>query len=106
MLGDFSDIFRRPWGEPSVKVITHNAGNIDMFDDPRYPFKLEARLRPPEFMIVAFVFLYGGSETIVVRGKSRRALEGAITKLRLRNHPRLRELTITGPTGEVENIRR
>jgi len=44
-------------------------------DDPSFPFRLVANLRPPEFMEMAFIGMYGGSEVIVVRGETREALE-------------------------------
>lgn len=78
-----------------IKLIQHNANGINDLDDPSYPYKLEAHFRPPEFMIFAFVSLYGGSEIIVVRGKTKEALEQFIKLNDLRNHPRLTSLTIT-----------
>jgi hypothetical protein len=54
---------------PGPKLIRHNASKVNLDDDPSFPFKLEANLRPPEFMVEAFVCLYGGgSEEVVVRG--------------------------------------
>jgi hypothetical protein len=84
-----------------IKLIRHNAGGVNEPDDPSYPYKLEASFRPPEFMIVAFIGLYKGSEEIVVRGMTQKALEEFISENHLRSHPRLRQLTITGPKGEV-----
>lgn len=80
-----------------IKLIQHNAGGVNLPDDPSYPFKLEVSLRPPEFMLVAFVGLYGGREKMVVRGLTREVLEKFVEVNDLRTHPRLRELTITGP---------
>jgi hypothetical protein len=80
-----------------IKLIKHNVGGVDIPDDTSYPFKLEASFRPPEFMIVAFVGLYGGSEDIIVRGMTREALEEFVDLNNLRKHPRLRKLEITGP---------
>lgn len=82
---------------PGLKLIRHNASGVNEPDDPSYPYKLEANFRPPEFMNVAFVMLHGGSEEIVVRGKTREALEKFVEVNKLNTHPRLRELTITGP---------
>ena len=84
---------------PGIKVIRHNASGINLPDDPSMPYKLEANLRPPEFMIVAFIGLYGGSEEFVVRSETGEALEKFIEMNDLRTHPRLRRLTITTPNG-------
>ena len=84
-----------------LKLIRHNAHNVNLPDDPSYPFKLQATFQPPELMDVAFVFLHGGSEEIVVRGMTREALEQFVEENKLRTHPRLRELTITGPEEQT-----
>jgi hypothetical protein len=80
-----------------IKLIRHNAGGVNEPDDPSYPYRLEANLRPPDFMNVAFVLMHGGSEEVVVRGQTREALEEFAEENNLRTHPRLRRLTITGP---------
>lgn len=89
-----------------LKLIRHNAGNINLLDDPSFPFKLEAIFSPPEFMTMMFVGLYGGSEEIVVRGMTREVLDKFIEEQKFRTHPRLRRLTITGSDGVVEEISR
>jgi len=89
---------------PGIKLIRHNASNVNLPDDPTFPFKLEANFRPPEFMIVAFIGLYGGSEEIVVRGMTKDALDKFVEANGLRTHPRLRRLTITGPDGIMEQL--
>ena len=73
-------------------------------DDPSYPFLLEVNLRPPDFMRVAWILLNGGSEEIIVQGRTLEALQEFVKKNELREHPRLRRLTITGPTGVVEHV--
>lgn len=78
-----------------VKLIYHNAGGVNEPDDTSYPFRLEANFSPPEFMNVAFILMRGGSEKIVVRGKTREALEKFVDLNNLRKHPRLRSLDIT-----------
>ena len=85
-----------------TKIIGHNGGNTDLPDDPKFPFRLEVSLSPPEFMQFAFICLYGGSEDLTVIGKSERALRRFVRKHDLRNHPRLRTLTISGPNGVIE----
>lgn len=84
-----------------LKLIQHNAGGVNIPDDPTYPYRLEASFRPPELMIVTFIALHGGSENIVVRGMTQEALEEFVEENDLKNHPRLRSLTITGPEDEV-----
>lgn len=91
---------------PELKLIKHNACRVDLPDDPSYPFKLEMSLRPPELMIVAFVGLCGGSEEIVVRGKTLDALNKFIESNGFRRHPRLRHLTISGPDGIAEQLQK
>lgn len=91
---------------PGLKVIRHNTGRIDLPDDPSFPFKLEASFRPPEFMTMAFIGLFGGSEEIVVRGMSKQALDKLIEVNGFRKHPRLLRLTITGPDGIIEQLNR
>ena len=88
----------------SIELIKHNAGGVNRPDNPALPFKLEANFRPPEFMSMAFVGLYGGSEEIVVRGETKEALDEFIEKNDFRTHPRLRHFTITGPDGVVERF--
>ena len=82
---------------PGIKLIRHNGGNVNNPDDPSLPWRLEASFRPPEFMSVAFVFLYGGEELIVVRGDTKEHLEEFVQVNDLRNHPRLKKLAITQP---------
>lgn len=89
---------------PGLKLIRHNASNVDLPDDPSFPFKLEASLQPPEFMVMAFIGLYGGSEEIVVRGMSKEDLDKFVKAHNLRTHPRLRHLTITGPDGNGSSV--
>ena len=88
---------------PGIKVIYHT-GEVDIEDDPSMPFKLEANFRPPEFMIVAFIGLYGGSEEVIVRDMTLEALNEFAQKNHLKTHPRLRKLTLTGPDGIIEEI--
>lgn len=80
-----------------IKLIRHNAGGVNLPDDPAYPWRLDVNLRPPEFMLMAFVGIHGGSEEICVRGMTREALEKFVALNSLRTHPRLRKLEITQP---------
>lgn len=89
---------------PGLKLIKHNASNVDEPDDESLPFRLEASLRPPEFMTMAFIGLVGGSEEVVARATTMEAIEAFISEHRLRTHARLNSLTITGPDGVVEKI--
>jgi hypothetical protein len=81
-----------------IKLI-YQTGGIRQPEDPKMHYKMEANFRPPEFMQVAFVLMHGGSEKIVVQGKTRKALDQFIKQNELLTHPRLRNLTITGPNG-------
>ncbi len=87
-----------------IKVIRLNSSRIDEPDDPSYPFKLEAILRPPESMVMAFIGLCGGREELVVRALTKGAMDEFLVANDFRKHPRLRHLTITGPNGVIEDI--
>lgn len=89
---------------PGIKLIHHNSQHVNLPDDETLPFKLEASFSPPEFMRMAFIGLYGGSEEIVVRGQTKEAIDELIEKNHFRTHPRLRKLTITGPDGIIEQL--
>jgi len=52
-------------------------------------------------MEMAFIGIYGGSETLVVRGMTKEALEKFVEVNDYRRHPRLQELTITQPEVEA-----
>lgn len=91
-------------GIPGLKLIRHNADGVNIPDDPTFPFKLEALFRPPEFMAMAFIAMHGNNEEIVVRSKTRVALDKFIELNDLRAHPRLRRLTITGPKDLIEQF--
>ncbi len=89
---------------PGIKLIRHNASGVNEPDDSSMPYKLEASFRPPEFMTMAFIGLCGGSEEIVVRAETHKALDKFLKVNDLRKHPRLRRLTITGPKGIEEQF--
>ena len=90
-----------------IKVIKHNVARIDRADDTSYPIRLEVHLTPPDFMIVAFLALHGGSEHIIIRAMTLATMESAIKQVNLtRDHPRLRRFTLTGPAGVIEDISR
>ena len=92
-----------------LKIIRLNSHRIDEPDATwaaTYPYKLTANLRPPEFMQVAFICLHGGSEELVMRGKTPEALNRFIAQNDLRQHPRLHVMLVTGPDGVIEEIRR
>lgn len=83
---------------PGLKII-YQTGDVNLPDDTSMPYRLDANFRPPEFMQVAFVFMHGGSEEIVVRSETRQALDQFIKTNSLETNPRIRQLTITGPSG-------
>jgi len=69
-------------------------------------YRLEVNLRPPELMQVTFIMLHGGSDELIVRAKTRASIDRFIKLNDLRRHPRLRRMTITGPGGLREEIKR
>jgi hypothetical protein len=92
-----------------LKLIRLNSAGIHEPDDPNalgFPYKLEVNLSPPELMQVAFIMLHGGSEVMIVRGKTRETIDPFIDRNALRRHPRLRRMTITGPDDLREEISR
>jgi hypothetical protein len=91
--------------DPNLKLIRHNSAGVNLPDDPSFPYKLVVNCSPPEFMIVTFVSLHGGSEEVVVRSKTKESLDRFIKVNNFKTHPRLRRLTITGPDGLVEEFK-
>jgi len=64
-------------------------------DNPvTHPYLLTAHLRPPEFMCMAFIGLFGGTETVRVACRTEADVDEVKKRLGLDNHPRLRELTV------------
>lgn len=80
-----------------LKVIRFNSARINEPDDPSYPYKLVINLRPPDFMQVAFIMLYGGSEELLVRALTRKAIDDFVAQHDFHHHPRLRHMTLTAP---------
>lgn len=80
-----------------IKLIKHNASNVNLEDDPSFPWRLDVSLRPPEFMPFAFISLYEGNEELCVRGKTEEALKEFATMNDLWNHPRKTSLKIWQP---------
>jgi len=90
-----------------LKIIYANTYKIDerATEDPiAYPFKLYANFRHSEFMIVAAVALFGGSEEFILRVTTREALVEAIQVNEWHDHPRLRRLVLTHPDGREEQL--
>jgi len=85
----------------SVKCIRHAASGIEEPEDPSLPFRMEINLRPPEFMQVAFVMLYGGSEVVVFQGKTIKDLMTAADREKLSDHPRLRRILIGDSANRI-----
>lgn len=75
-------------------------------DDTGYPYRVEVNLSAPMLNPIAFCMTYGGSEEVIVRAKTRKAIDEFIAKNEFRHHPRFRRMTITGPQGMREEIRR
>jgi hypothetical protein len=92
-----------------LKIIRLTSEGINEPDAPyesTYPYKLTAHLSPPDFMQVTFIMLHGGSEELIIRGRTSEALDRFITRNNLKQNPRLRGMMITGPNGDVEEFRR
>lgn len=80
-----------------LKLIEHNMGGVERPDDPQFgTWRLDATFRPPEFLQVAATLLYG-NERVVVRGKSKEALDAFVEDNHFQTHPRLATLTISQP---------
>lgn len=88
-----------------IKLIRHNAARVNEPDDPSFPWKLDLNFSPPEFMVMAWVGLFGGSEEITIRGMTKEALEEFVEQNKFREHPRLRWMEFTDPDGKVERWR-
>lgn len=86
----------------SVKLIKFNSRGVNNPDDPSFPFKLEVTFSPPEFMNVAFLFLVGAMEEIVIRATTLEDMNEFLQKNELRTHPRLIKGEITGPSYKEE----
>lgn len=93
-----------PETDPEIKIIRHLPSRIDIADDPSLAFRVEVNLRPPEFMGVTFVMLYGGSEEIFARCADRVAVDRFLDRTELRSHPRTRWIKVMGPDGAVETV--
>lgn len=91
--------------DPGVKIIRHLPSKIDVADDSSMPWKVVVNLRPPEFMNVTFILLYGGSDEIVARCADRAAVDRLLDSTDLRGHPRLRWVHIFAPDGTIEKIK-
>jgi hypothetical protein len=92
-----------------LRLIRLNSASVDERDEDYasdYPYKLDVNLAPPDLMIVAFVMLHGGSEELIVRGKTRDVIDQFVALNDLQHHPRLRRMTITGPDDHHEEFRR
>lgn len=81
-------------------------GCIDIAEDASYPFRLEVVFSPPEFMQVAFITLYGGSEVVVVRGMTLEAIDQFILLNNFDRHERFRRLSVSGPSGVIREVKR
>lgn len=87
-----------------LKLIQLNSARVNEPDDPSYPYKLVVNLSPPELMQITFIMLHGGSEELIVRAKTREAIDRFVAQNDLPRHPRLRRMTITGPDGAREEV--
>lgn len=89
-----------------LKLIRYNANCINRPDNPMFPFRLELHFRLPEFMTIAAVCFGGGSDEVVVCGKTKEALVAFVDSNEFKTHPGFRRLVIIGPEGVVEEFER
>lgn len=94
-----------------VIVVYANTHAIDRLGEEEklaeeFPFKVEAVFRHSDFMIVTAILLYGGSEVIMLRAKTLRALCKAIRDNGWMDHPRRTRVTISGPDLETKDYGR
>lgn len=82
-------------------LLKATTARLDRPDDRQFPYKLEINLSPPEFMQMAFILQFGGSEEIAVGGKTLKDVERFARKNSFETHPRLRRMTISGPDGVI-----
>lgn len=86
------------------KLIYANTYNFKDEDDPTMPFRMDINLRPPDYMNVAFVMLYGGSEEVTFIGSTieelREVAQGEEAD-HIERHLRLRWIRISDRTGKV-----
>lgn len=78
----------------TVKVIYHNMDGIDEPDDPTMPYVLRAKLRPPEFLFVAALLMYGNEECTII-GDSEAELQQVARDYGIAKNPRLISMSIT-----------
>jgi len=81
--------------ERSVKVIYHNAEEIDRPDDPTYPWLLVAEFHPIQYMKLAFNYKHGPFVVLKVRAKTKRAMQRFMKKYQIDTHPRLHKYAVT-----------
>ena len=89
---------------PGVTLVYHNAGGVNVRPDPAKLWNLEAVLSPPDFMNVFYALFVGGTETLRLQADTREELDLVVAQMKLRNHPRLRQLTFRGPDKFVEVV--
>ncbi len=90
----------------ATELIILNSAGVKRDDRPDMPFVLEGEFNPPEFMRVAFVCLYGGTEHLKVRGVTREALLEVNRLNGWSEMHRLRRMTVTGPDGVTDRWER
>jgi hypothetical protein len=86
------------------KLVYANTYKFRDEDDPALPFRMDINLRPPDFMNVAFVMLYGGSEEVSFIGSTIEELREVAKDDETGNveqHLRLRWIRISDRTGKV-----
>lgn len=87
-----------------IKLLRHNASRYAVDDDLSYPWELRIRLRAPDFMGVAFIGVFGGTEEMTVIAKSEDAIEKFIEINSFSSHPRLLDLNIRTRNVAAESV--
>lgn len=86
-----------------TKLIIHNMGVVNNDDDPSFgPFRLDVSLRATWSQVLMTLFTCEHEE-IVVRGKTREALEQFVILNDLNGHCRLKVITIWRPEGDANH---
>jgi len=89
-------------GHRGVKIIRPGSTTKPV-DTSKYPYKLEVILRQPDGVSFTTIYMSGGYERVIARGKSARLLLGFVERNNLVNHPRFKRYTILDSNGEIKS---
>jgi hypothetical protein len=77
-----------------VRLVEHNVNRVKYDEDPALPFRIEVVMHHGEFMIVAAVCLYGGTEQIVAQAETLAWAEDFVKRNDLEGYSRWLRTTI------------